>query len=104
RRIERDDGTPRTGGAVEDAVHHQRRGLVVELGTRAERLGLESPGHLELAEVAGVDLIERRVARVSQIAAIRPPLAAGRAGLSGGRSRDRGQDKNKKKTSHERNL
>jgi glycosyltransferase involved in cell wall biosynthesis len=36
RRIERDDGTPRAGGAVEDAVHHQRRGLVVELGTRTE--------------------------------------------------------------------
>ena len=50
-RVERDDRPPRAGGRVDDAAHHQRRRLELVLGSRAEAVGLESPGHFELAEI-----------------------------------------------------
>ena len=62
-------------------LDHQRRRLEVELRPRAERVGLEPPGDFELVEVVRVDLIERRVARVAEIAAVGPPLAVRRAVL-----------------------
>jgi hypothetical protein len=62
--IERDDGATRARRGVDDAVDHQRRRLKIELAIRAEAVGLETPGDLETVEVAGIDLIERRVARV----------------------------------------
>ena len=48
---------------------------------RPEAVGLEAPRDLEATEIAGVDLVERRVARVAEIAAVGGPLAAGRAAL-----------------------
>src|SRR5260221_323239 len=42
---------------------------------RAERVGLEVPRDLELAEVVLVDLVERRVMRVRQIGPVGRPLA-----------------------------
>ena len=74
RCVERDGGAPCAGGGVDDAVHHQRRPLVVELGPRAERVGLEAPRDLELVEVLRGDLIERRVARARKVAAIGGPF------------------------------
>ncbi len=79
--IERDDRAARAGRGVDDAVDHQRRRLEIELAIGPEAIGLEAPRHFEPAEVAGVDLLERRVARVAEIAAVRPPFAAGGAAL-----------------------
>ena len=80
-RVERDGVAMLAGGGVEHAADHQRRGLHVEVGTRAEVVGLEPPGDLQRVEVRGVDLIERRVAGDAEIAAPRAPLAVGRAVL-----------------------
>ena len=74
-RVERDDGAARAGGRVENAVDHQRRPLQIELGTRSEEIRLEAPGDLEGLEVVLVNLIERRVTRARQIAAVGPPFA-----------------------------
>src|SRR5689334_15822666 len=41
--IERDHGAPGSGGREDDAARHQRRPLVLILGTRAEAVGLEAP-------------------------------------------------------------
>src|SRR5439155_9981013 len=41
--------------------------------------GLPAPDDLERAEIGGVDLGQRRVLRGTEVARIRPPLAAGRA-------------------------
>ena len=60
-RIDRDDGAPGAGGRIQHAVGHQRRRFEHELRPRSQMLGLEAPGDGELAEVGGVDLIERRV-------------------------------------------
>ena len=45
-------------------------------------IGLEAPRDGELAEIRGVDLIERRIARVSGVAAVGTPFAVQRAGLA----------------------
>ena len=65
------------GSGVEHAVDHQRRGLQVEVGARAEALGLEPPRHFELLEVGGIDLIERSIAGDAEVPTPRAPLAAG---------------------------
>ena len=49
--VEGHDRAACTGGRVHDAVDHQRRALKIELGTRAERVGLEPPRDLERVEV-----------------------------------------------------
>ena len=78
RRVERDHRAPRAGRRVEHAADHQRRAFELVLGPRAEAVGLEAPGDFERVEVAGVDLVERRIVLVAQVAGIRPPLAARR--------------------------
>ena len=60
RGVQGDHRAPRAGRRKQPAVDHQRRRLEVEFRPRPEVVGLESPGDLELAEVAGVDLVERR--------------------------------------------
>jgi hypothetical protein len=59
--VEATTARPCAGGRVDDAVDHQRCPLKVELGTRAERVGLEPPRDLELVEVLLRDLIQRRI-------------------------------------------
>src|SRR5439155_17708236 len=83
--IERDNRAPRAGGRVENAVGHERRPFEVELRARTETVGLEPPGDLELAEVAGVDLIEGRIAPVRDVSAVAAPLVFLRARLPGDR-------------------
>ena len=68
------DRASRPGGGVQHAPDHQRRGLEVELGRGAEVVGLEAPRHFERVEVAGVDLIERRIPRAREIGAVGAPL------------------------------
>src|SRR5688572_31907443 len=45
-------------------------------------IGLEAPRHGELAEIRRIDLIERRIARVTGVAAIGSPFAVQRARLA----------------------
>ena len=55
-----DDRPTGTRSRVQSAANHERRGLEIELEARTEVIGLEPPGHFELAEVGRGDLIERR--------------------------------------------
>src|SRR5262249_11974944 len=71
----------RSAGRIDDAFHHQRRRLELVLRPRPEVVCLEPPGDLKLVEIAGVDLIERRVPVVPDVAAVAAPLAVLRAGL-----------------------
>ena len=82
RGVERDHRAARAGGREQPAVDHQRRRLELVFRSRAEAVGLESPGDLELAEIVGSDLIERRIARVGEIAAVGRPFACGAARLA----------------------
>ncbi len=86
-RVERHHVAAAAGGGVEHAVDHQGRGLVVEVGERPEVGGAEAPLDLEVVEVVGGDLVERGVPGAAQVAAVGPPLAAGRAVLGEARGR-----------------
>ena len=81
RRVERDDRSARAAGRVGDAAHHQRCALELELRTRTEVVGLEAPGDFEVSKVGRVDLVERGVAGMADVAAVRRPLT-GRSGGS----------------------
>jgi hypothetical protein len=74
-RIDRDDRTTSADGRIQHAAHHQRRALQILLRPRTEVLGLESPRDLERVEIVRVDLVERGVPRVGEIAAVGRPLA-----------------------------
>jgi hypothetical protein len=87
QRVERDRGAARARGEIQLAADHQRRGLQVVLDAWSEAVGPEAPRHLEIIEIARVDLIERRVTGTRQISAVGAPLAVLRTRLSGGRSR-----------------
>ena len=80
-------GAPVPRRRVENAVHHERRGAVVELGRRSVVVRPPAPHHLEIAHVAGVDLRERGVARATGVAPVVAPLPVRRSllGLGGGR-------------------
>ena len=91
-RVERDGRATRARRRVDLSAHHERGRLEVGLDPGAEVIRAEPPGHLELAEVAGVDLVERRVPRAGQVAAVGPPLPVRTAcrscrGWRGGRGR-----------------
>ena len=63
------------GREVEDAVHHQRRGLGRHrLGRRAEVVELPGPGDLEVLDVVLVDLIEGGIAGAAFVGGVRAPL------------------------------
>src|SRR5690606_24517871 len=79
RGVERRDRTARAAGRVEHAVDDERRALEAVLGRRAEIGRAEPPRELERAEVARVDLVERRVTGVPEIAAVGRPFAVGRS-------------------------
>ncbi len=74
-RVHGHDGAARSGGEVQDALRHQRRRLEVELRARTHVGGVEAPCDLQFAEVLGVNLIERRISRARQIAAVGEPFA-----------------------------
>ena len=83
---------PVPGGEVHDAVDHDRGDLLEELG-RARAfdepvLGVEAvrPDLLQLADVAGVDPVEGRIAGAGQIAVVGRPVRGG-APLLGRRRR-----------------
>ena len=79
-RVERHHRAARAAGRVEHAANHQRRAFELELGARAQAVGLEPPRDFELVEVVGVDLIEGRVLRAAEIGGVVRPLAVLRRG------------------------
>jgi len=76
RGVEGHHRTPRPAGRIQHAVDHERRGLEPKLGHWTKVVGLEPPGDLQVVEVVRGDLVERRVAGVTQVAAVGGPLAA----------------------------
>ena len=68
----------RPAGAVENAAHHERRGLQVELRPGTQGVGFESPGDFQLGKVVFVDLVEGRVPGVAQIPAVGAPFTVRR--------------------------
>src|SRR5580704_15953102 len=64
---------------IRDPVFDQRRRLERILAAEPGALEARHPGSSELFDVAGVDLLQRRVAFVGHIAAIRHPVLADRA-------------------------
>ena len=79
--VESHHRAPGPGGRIDRPLDHDRRAFELVLRTRAQVVGLESPGHFELAEVGGVDLIERRVLAAAQVGGVHRPLAVLRARL-----------------------
>ena len=73
-RVDGDDVASDAGLRVEHAVDHQRRRLVASFGPRAVVARVEPPGDLELAGVARIDLVERRIALRGEVTAVEPPL------------------------------
>jgi hypothetical protein len=49
--IKGNNRTPRPGSCKQNPVDYQRGHLQVVFGLRPERLGAETPGHLEIVEV-----------------------------------------------------
>ena len=80
--VEGDDRAARAGGGVDRALDHDGRAFELVLGTRTEIIGLEPPGDFHLAEVAGADLVERRVLAAAQVGGVHRPLAIFRARLA----------------------
>ena len=75
--IQTDHGAARTGGAIEPAGDHQRRALIDIFRARPQLVRLEAPGHFQLAEIVGIDLVQRRIAGVGQVAGIVAPFGVG---------------------------
>ena len=81
--IDRRHRAPLPGHGVEQAVDVERRGAEQRIGRRAEVVAAPGPGHFQRLEVGGGDLVERRVARLPDVAADVVPLAHRRAGVLG---------------------
>ncbi len=88
RGVESHHRTPRPARRVQRAVDHERRGLEPIFWHRTEVVGLEPPGDLQVGEIVRGDLVERRIARMTQVASVGGPLAGGGARL-GRDGRDR---------------
>ena len=74
RSINRDCGPARPGGGVEHSVDHERRAFQFVLRTIAEHIGLQAPGHFEVIEIGGIDLIKRPVAGAGKISGVSGPF------------------------------
>jgi hypothetical protein len=73
---------PSSAGRIQDALDRERRPFELVFGPRTEVVGLEAPCDLELIEVRGVDLIERRVARAFHVGGVVRPIAGPRRRLT----------------------
>ena len=78
-RDQRHDGAPRAGLHVHHVADDDRHRLHVEVGTRAEVVGLEAPRDAQVLGVVLVDLVERRIFRAARLGGIGAPLAVFRA-------------------------
>ncbi len=87
-RVDRDDGAPLPGHAVQSAVDVDRSRAEDVVGRGSKVVALPYPGDLELLEVGRVDLVERRVVRTPGVTAPVAPLTVLRAGLLRAKRRD----------------
>ncbi len=90
---------PRAGREVQDAVHHQRRGLGGHgfAGRPAVVVELPGPRHLQVLDVVAIDQVQRGIGRAAFLRPVGAPLVAGRAALSAPGHRPRqGQHQNPK--------
>ena len=89
--VEGDHAALVADGRVEDAVDHDGADLrPAGRGRRALVARAPAPRHLQVADVAGVDLVERRVAGGARVRPEHAPFAVG--GARPGRSRRRSPD------------
>ena len=65
---------PQPRGGIQNPVRHHWRRPKVELGRRAEVVGLPAPGDAQLADVVAIDLIQRRVAGAAGIVPVVEPF------------------------------
>ena len=86
-RIDRHRRPPESRGGIEGPVRVQRGHAVVALGGRTEVARLPAPRDLQVLDVRGVDLIERRVARGPGVSGPVAPFSVHRPGLGGERER-----------------
>ncbi len=75
-RIDRDHVAAQPRAGVQHAIRHQGRSAKVELGSRAEVVGLPAPGDPQLADVFAVDLGEWGVTRAGKVTSVVQPLGA----------------------------
>ena len=108
--VEGDHGAARARGRVGNAPHHQRRRLKRVLRPGTQKVRFQPPGDLELLEVRGVDLVERRVAGGRKIGAVASPLVFSWRGARLGSRRwadpatgKRGEEKQQGRTSTHEN-
>ncbi len=80
--VERNHRATRARCGVEDPIHHERCRLELVLRERAEVVGLEGPGNLKLIEIRSVNLRERRIACVPEVAAVGGPFSVLGPGLA----------------------
>ena len=59
--VDRNDGATVPARGVDHAVHLERRAFQLVFGMIAQIVRLEAPGHLQVAEIGGVDLVQRPV-------------------------------------------
>src|SRR4030095_296166 len=64
---------------VHDAVLDERCGLVRVLATEPRAFEADHPGALEVLDVGSIDLLQRRIALIGQVTAVRHPVLAYRA-------------------------
>src|SRR5689334_13764250 len=83
------DVAARSCNGVDYAAHHERRRFEVVFRSGSQVCRIKTPRNLELVEVRRIDLIERRIFGVAEVAAISRPLAFLRACLRERRKRKR---------------
>jgi hypothetical protein len=79
-RINRHAIAARSGGGEQAALDEQRRRFKLIFLAGAQNIGLEAPRHFQIAKIARVDLVQRRIARVGLIGGIVAPFRVGLAG------------------------
>ena len=82
-RIQRNHRAPRPRRRVQNAVHHERRTFELVLRPVTEVVRLDAPGDFQVAEVGGVDLVQRPVSSPRKIGGVGRPLRVLRMKLSG---------------------
>ncbi len=73
--VDRDDIAAGARGEIQNPVHHQRRGLVLELGAGPEVVAPPPPCDLETLDVVSRDLVEAGISGRAGIAIVALPLA-----------------------------
>jgi len=86
RGIERNAVAPRPRSQEQPTLDKQRRCFEHVFLVRAQRVGLESPDHLQIVKVLGIDLVERCIACIGGVFGEMAPFGVQR-GVRRGRQR-----------------